>query len=212
MTRLRRRTAHETLLGVGSARQVTTLDAMVQVGAGSILRLPMSSEEFARLGEAKFHEYYDGCLVVNPPTVRHGVAIIRLGSALWAHSGEKIVASESGWSVGPNLFIPDVMVVDAGAFAASVVTRPPPLLVVEITSHSTRSDDWGRKRDAYGSGGAEWYWIVDLDVPEIAVLENRGGRFEVVLRSTRQAILPPLDVALDPRSLGQPRGQVEGAP
>ncbi len=176
---------------------------MVQVQAGSSLRTPMSPAEYAELGEAKFHEYYDGCLVVNPPTVRHALVVTRLGAALIPHCEGRLVVSGSGWSVGGEIFIPDVMVIDVGSLNESLVVRPP-LLAIEILSPSTKDVDWGKKLEAYGTGGAEWYWIVDLGEPSISVLENRDGSFVQVARASAAATLPPLGAPIDPRTLAQP--------
>ncbi len=173
---------------------------MVQVQPGSSLRTPMSPAEYAQLGETKFHEYYDGCLVVNPPTVRHALVVTRLGAALLPHCEGRLVVSGSGWSVGGEIFIPDVMVIDVGSLNESLVVHPPHL-VIEILSPSTKDVDWGKKLEAYGSGGAEWYWIVDLGEPSVAVLENRGGSFVQVVRSSAAAALPPLGATVDPRTL-----------
>jgi Uma2 family endonuclease len=115
-----------------------------------------------------------------------------------------LVVTESGWQVGSDLFIPDVMVIAATALDDAVVTAPPPELVIEITSPSTRPDDWGRKLEAYAVGGAPWYWIVDLDTPEVTILENRRGGYEEVLRTTGVAVLPPFGVTVDPAALVRP--------
>ena len=179
------------------------MSGMVQVQAGSSLRTPMSRAEYAELGEAKFHEYYDGCLVVNPPTVRHALVATRLVAALMPHSEGRLVVLGSGWSVGGEIFIPALMVIDVGSLNESLVVRPPHL-VIEVLSPSTKDLDWGKKLEAYGTGGAEWYWIVDLDEPSVSVLENRGGSFVQVVRASAAATLPPLGSPIDPRTLAQP--------
>ena len=176
---------------------------MVQVQAGSTLRTPMSRAEYAELGEAKFHEYYDGCLVVNPPTVPHSLAVARLIAALMPQCEGRLLVAGSGWSVGGEIFIPDVMVIDVGSVNESLVVRPPHL-VIEILSPSTKDVDWGKKLEAYGTGGAEWYWIVDLGEPSVFVLENRDGSFVQVVRVSAAATLPPLGSPIDPRTLAQP--------
>lgn len=178
---------------------------MVQVEAGSLLRMPMSAEEYASLGEAKFHEYYDGCLVVNPPTMRHALAASNLVRALWPASGGRLVVAGSGWRIHDEVFIPDVMVIEASALVESILVTPP-YLVVEILSPSTKGDDCGKKVEVYAAGGAGWYWIVDLDVPSVTVFENRGGAFAETLRTKDAAIFSPMEVLIDPRKLAQPQG------
>lgn len=44
----------------------------------------------------------------------------------------------------------------------SDLLRVAPVLVVEVTSPSTRGEDLGRKLRAWADGGAPWYWVVDL--------------------------------------------------
>jgi Uma2 family endonuclease len=173
---------------------------MVQVQPGSTLRTPMSPAEYAELGEAKFHEYYDGCLVVNPPTVRHALVATRLVAALMPHCEGRLLVAGSGWGVGGEIFIPDVMVIDVGSGNESLVVRPPHL-VIEILSPSTKDVDWGKKLDAYGRGAAEWYWIVDLGESSVSVLENREGSFVRVVRTSAAATLPPLGAPVDLRTL-----------
>lgn len=58
--------------------------------------------------------------------------------------------------------------------------RAAPLLVAEVTSRSTRSEDWGRKRELYAQGGAAWYWLIDPDAHEVTTMRNQGGSFVVI--------------------------------
>jgi len=184
-------------------KTMTTLDAMVQVEVGTLLRVPMSAEEYAGLGEAKFHEYYDGCLVVNPPTMRHALAATNLVITLVASRGERLVVTGSGCSAGGEIFVPDLMVIEVAALAEPLLVTPP-YLVVEILSPSTKRDDRGKKLEAYAAGGAGWYWIVDLDTPEVAVFRNSEGAFVEVQRTQEAASLSPMGVRIDPRKLAQP--------
>ena len=176
---------------------------MVQVEAGSLLRVPMSMETYAALGEAKFHEYYDGCLVVNPPTMRHAFVASNLVRMLWPSCGERLVVTGSGWTIHGEVFIPDLMVIEAAALVESLLVTPPYLLV-EILSPSTKRDDRGKKLEAYGAGGAAWYWIVDLEAPEVAVFQNIEGVFVEVQRARTATTLLPMAVRVDPRRLAEP--------
>lgn len=189
--------------GAAGKEKVTTLDAMVQVEAGSLLRVPMSMETYAALGEAKFHEYYDGCLVVNPPTMRHAFAASNMVRLLWPSCGERLVVTGSGWTIDGEVFVPDLMVIDATSLAEPLLIAPPYLLV-EILSPSTKRDDRGKKLEAYGAGGAAWYWIVDLDAPEVAVFRNTEGVFVEVQVARTATTLWPMGVRIDPRRLAEP--------
>jgi len=62
-----------------------------------------------------------------------------------------------GWAVTPgSVLIPDITVVRADVPGDDLL-RAAPLLVVEVTSRSSRSEDRGRKRDVYAQAGAAWY-------------------------------------------------------
>jgi Uma2 family endonuclease len=177
---------------------------VVQVQAGSSLRTPMSREDFitmaAALGETKFHEYYDGCLVVNPPTTPHGIVVSRLIGALFPLVPSHDVTTETGWQIGQELFIPDVMVVDRTAGHDSIQVRPP-WLVIEVLSPSTRDTDQGQKFRSYAAGGADWYWTVDLERAEVSVFQNQNGAFHDLVRAATAAVLPPVGLRMDPRAL-----------
>jgi Uma2 family endonuclease len=96
-------------------------------------------------------------------------------------------------------FEPDIMVTDRSSPDDDVLRHPPPLLVVEISSPSTRDANFGKKRRTYAAGGAPWYWIVDLLRPEIVVLENVDGAFVQVQRiSTPTIAVGPFPVLIDP--------------
>jgi len=150
----------------------------------------MDYEEFLALGETQHHEYYDGLCVVNPPSRSHSRAQAHLVDRLRAGCPETHeVLTGWGWHAGAELdFEPDIMVVDRSSPDDDILRHPPPLLVVEIASPSTRDVDFGKKRRAYASGGARWYWIVDLLHREVVVLENVDGTFVEVQRLTTSAL------------------------
>jgi len=178
-----------------------TLPAMAtQVVAGGSLRVPMTYAAYRALGETKHHEYYDGMCVINPPTRRHAVVARRLTRVLEdaCPTGYDVIP-EWGWRVQTQQeFGPDVMVVADSAPGADLL-RAAPLLVVEVTSPSTRSEDWGRKLTAYAEGGAQWYWIVDPDAGEVAVFRNVAGEFapQVRLADGRHRLAEPFPITLD---------------
>ncbi len=109
-----------------------------------------------------------GSLIVSPATDEHEIAqselVVQAANQLRA-AGYQVVASMP-WSVpgGTGYYlIPDVTVLAAdwrrvGEFGLA----PPPLLVVEIGSPSTRRVDRGRKLAEYRAGGAGLYLLVDL--------------------------------------------------
>jgi Uma2 family endonuclease len=91
------------------------------------------------------------------------------------------------------------MVTDRSSPDDDVLRHPPPLLVVEISSPSTRDVDFGKKRRSYAAGGASWYWIVDLLRRETVVFQNIDGAFVEVQRiTTPTAAAGPFPVPVDP--------------
>lgn len=192
-----------------TGRPGATLGVMVDRPAGGAsLRTPMGYEAFLALGETKHHEFYDGLCVVNPPTRRHSRAQASLvGLLQTACPPTHEVLTGWGWHVGPELDVePDIMITDRAASDDDVLRNPPPLLVVEISSPSTRDVDLGRKRHAYAGGGADWYWIVDLEPTELIVLENLDGEFVEVQRLMAGGTTAgPSAVLFDPGALAGAR-------
>jgi len=178
-----------------------------QLTGGSSLRTPMSYEGFRALAQTKHHEYYDGMCVVNPPNRRHVFAVVRLREMIVPHCPAGTYAyPEWGWRIAEAVeVVPDLMVapVDAPGDDQLVV---PPLLVIEIASPSTRDVDRGRKKELYASGGAAWYWLVDLERPELTVFENVGGAFVEVQRigAGGGVVTGPFPVVIDPGELARP--------
>lgn len=150
----------------------------VQLQAGGSLRLPMSFDDFLALGETKHYEYYDGLVLVNPPTRRHVLVQSRLTRLLQDSKPTGYEAlPDWGWAAArQKVFEPDIMVFRSDAPGPDLL-RAAPLIVVEVTSPSTRAEDFGRKREIYAQGGAEWYWLVDPDADTILILRNQAGRF-----------------------------------
>lgn len=169
--------------------------------AGGTLRAPMSYAEYQALGETKYAEFYDGMVTVNPPTRRHVVINRRLTLLLSAAlPAEYEVLPEAGWLAGPDsVFIPDLMLVRLDAPGEDVI-RTAPLLVVEITSRSTRSEDLGHKMVAYAEGGAKWYWIIDPEQETFTVHRLQAGRYAQAARYSGNqvaALDEPIRVSID---------------
>ena len=55
------------------------------------------------------------------------------------------------------------------------------MLVVEVISPSTKSEDTVRKSTEYLAAGVGQYWIVDRDARELVVYENHGGEWAQVV-------------------------------
>jgi len=173
---------------------------------GSSLRTPMRLDDFLALGETKHAEYYDGVCVMNPPTRQHErtVAVLRAEIEAACPAGYEVLTGWGWMTSSGRRFEPDIMVCDTDSPDDDILRTPAPLLVVEVSSPSTRSDDWGIKLSEYGHSGAGWYWLVDLEQREIVIMENVGDRFVERARS-RGRLTPPgpvpaaIDAALLPR-------------
>jgi len=113
------------------------------------------------------YEILHGELFVTPlPTNGHqGVAVsltITLGGWCRQHTGWAVRAPGGVYVSETTWLEPDVAVY-AAPFHADVPWRemPPPLLVAEVLSPSTRKRDRHRKRPAYLAHGVGEVWIVD---------------------------------------------------
>ncbi|HEU5003012.1 MAG TPA: Uma2 family endonuclease [Actinomycetota bacterium] len=117
-----------------------------------------------------------GSLIVTPATDQHEKAVALLWEQLFSQLSvvdAQIVGNGPPWRVPEGsgyLNMPDLTVLrrdwDTRQDEHFV---PPPYLVVEIASPSTRVVDRNRKRDDYLLGGAEAYLLVDL--PGLAPVE-----------------------------------------
>jgi Uma2 family endonuclease len=175
-----------------------------QLVGGASLRTPMAYADYRALGETKHHEYYDGLCVVNPPSRRHSRVQAQLVELIRPHCpASHEVLTGWGWHVGPELdFEPDIMVCDRSSPDDDVLRQPAPMLLVEVSSPSTRDVDWGLKRRSYAAGGAPWYWIVDFQRREVVVFENLDGEFVEVQRITTPTVARgPFPVLVDPGNL-----------
>jgi Uma2 family endonuclease len=109
-----------------------------------------------------------GSLIVSPATDEHEIAqtelVVQAAFQLQA-AGHRVVASMAWMVPGGSgyLMIPDATVLPADWRRVDEFgIAPPPLLVVEIASPSTRRADRGRKMADYRLGGAGLYLLVDL--------------------------------------------------
>ncbi|WP_182379608.1 Uma2 family endonuclease [Nocardioides sp. WS12] len=143
-------------------------------------RWPMSLAEYLALPEGVRAEYVNGEAVVTPPaTSGHNKAQRRIANAIEAGLAEAVdVRTESGWAFGELHRIPDVAVFahkDDVVFDANV-----PILVVEVLSPSTASEDTVRKATEYLAAGISQYWIVDRAEPSLIVYGNNGQGWDRV--------------------------------
>jgi Uma2 family endonuclease len=140
---------------------VPTRGASVEV----LQRIPMSWEEYLATPAHPRHEWVDGVVVVSPdPIWRHQRIARKLANTFDEVDG--LYGSISG-----NVKLPANRVRIPDAYAT---TKPEglfieePVLVVEVLSRSTRSEDLIRKAPEYAAAGIGQFWVVD---PEHRTLE-----------------------------------------
>lgn len=109
-----------------------------------------------------------GSLIVSPATDEHELAqgSLAVQAARQLDPARYIVLPSMPWTVPGGtgyVMVPDLTVLPADwRRVGELHFQPPPLLVVEIASPSTRRADRGRKLADYRLGGAGLYLLVDL--------------------------------------------------
>lgn len=123
----------------------------------------------AELGIAHLELDPWGSLIVSPATDEHERAVALLHSQADRQLGLApgcVMSNGIAWKVPGGsgyLNVPDLAVVAPDWQRAEAEhLDPPPLLVVEVASPSTRAVDRGRKLTDYRLGGAGLYVLVDL--------------------------------------------------
>lgn len=91
--------------------------------------------------------------------------------------------------------IPDVMILSIQQWegmqereAVIELNEPPPLLVVEVVSESTKSADYGAKYSEYSLLEIPEYWIVDPMSAKITIYQLNEGRYDETVLIGEMAI------------------------
>jgi Uma2 family endonuclease len=146
-----------------------------------------------------------GSLIVSPATDEHETAVAVLASQLDRQLGLPpgcVRVNGLAWKVPGGsgyVNIPDIAVVTPHwRRTGDLHLEPPPLLVVEVASPSTRGADRGRKLTDYRLGGAGLYVLVDLptvaqEPPIFTAYELEAGQV-----ATASGVI---DVEVDGRAL-----------
>ena len=145
-------------------------------------RVPMSWDQYLKLPERPRAEWVNGVAVIMNAPVRfeHGDGLVRLVSALVAAVPDLyVVADVRLWVADDILRAPDIMVTDTKpADDWAVATNEPPLMVAEVLSPSTRSEDVIVKAAEYARAGIGQYWIVDPEQRTLEVMRNVEGAWQ----------------------------------
>jgi Uma2 family endonuclease len=118
---------------------------------------------------------------MSPVGYDHGGVVIRLGALLLSLFPELGVVTEVGLRLPRNrLRAPDLMLVSSRPEDRWVTE--PPLLVIEVLSPATRSEDTIRKSMEYAEGGVGQFWVVDPELRAIDLWRNADGEWELLAR------------------------------
>lgn len=146
-------------------------------------RVRMSWDEYVALPDWPRAEWVDGevVLLMAPPVFDHGAAQAQLAALLVPLLPDCHLAAEAYLVLPRNrVRLPDLMLV--GERPADGWVRTAPLLVVEVLSPSTRSEDTIRKSMEYAEGGVGQYWVVDPELRAIDVWRNVDGEWDLLAR------------------------------
>lgn len=119
-------------------------------------------------------ELIDGKLIISDKaTISHNNAVVEITSSLkqFIKSSQgncKVFAENAALYCNElcdsnnNFFLPDVMTVCDETGIKEDGIHVAPVFVAEVTSESTKKQDYGRKMVVYGEIGVQEYWVVDL--------------------------------------------------
>ncbi|MDY7012618.1 MAG: Uma2 family endonuclease [Cyanobacteriota bacterium] len=159
------------------------------------------------------YELVDGALVpMSVGTGEHGIIsefindnfrseITRLGLP-WTSKEIKIGVRSPRFTKGTPRWdtsrIPDIVVLPVQQMKALAkreavieLSEPPPILVVEVVSESTRTTDYRTKRSEYALLGIPEYWIVDPVVQLITVCTLLEGFYDIAEFRGGERIISP---------------------
>jgi Uma2 family endonuclease len=149
------------------------------------------------------YELVRGTLFVTPsPSASHESILVRLTRIIdpyvVAHGLGMTYRARAAFRVRGSEVEPDLMVRRVNDSQEDWETAPPPILVVEVLSSTTRRRDREDKRSFYLGAGVAEYWLVDPESRSITTVQP--GSAEIVNRDavrwwpTEAAV--PLEIAL----------------
>lgn len=145
--------------------------------------VPMSLDEYLALSDQPKAEYVDGVAIVSPPATHgHNKVQRRLANLLEGSLDLDLdVVTDPGWTFKGRWRVPDVAVF-ATKDPEAVFVADVPVLVVEVLSPSTASEDTVRKSVEYLEAGIGQYWIVDRHNRALVVFAHTDTGWDPILR------------------------------
>jgi Uma2 family endonuclease len=145
---------------------------MPEIVEERLTRTRMSFEEFEAIPEGVKAEYLDGWAIVSPPAnyLHQGIEgrlIVLLATSL---DGVEVLPEAGVRTIRDGHRIPDISVIRK--LTDIVWGTEPPILVVEVISRGSRSEDTLRKPGEYAAAGIGQYWLVDRFHRTLTVIEN----------------------------------------
>ena len=156
----------------GSADAMDRFDGNLALSHRGNVTVQMLDE----IGEDRRIELIDGHLIINEyPKMIHQMVVQNLGRII-----DDFIRSQNGdcrvFNVGVNVYLdeddytlvgPDIVVLCDDSRLCDNGIMGPPDWVIEITSPSTRTRDYGKKMHKYMDAGVREYWIIDLEKEKI---------------------------------------------
>jgi Uma2 family endonuclease len=159
------------------------------------------SDYLATPDDGKRYEILDGDLCVNPsPSPRHQRVSRRLQLQLENYFHRRSIGEVFNAPIDlilgrHDVMVPDLVVVSEPAFITERGIEGPPLLIVEILSPSTQTQDRGSKAHRYAESGVEHYWIVDPKAKRLECHRLTGRVYQRVAEIGGESIFEHPDLA-----------------
>ncbi|MGH9119812.1 MAG: Uma2 family endonuclease [Acidimicrobiales bacterium] len=157
--------------------------------------------------DGRRYELIGGAIVMTPaPSTLHQRALRRLSRTVEdaCPPGHEVFFAPTDLDLpGEQRVEPDLILAPAGSITHSRLITPV-LLVVEIVSPGSRTNDRVTKRVTYAEAGIPHYWVVDIEAGSIALLRLLDGRYETVAEGADITTTEPVAVELSISGLIDP--------
>ena len=143
-------------------------------------------------------EFIDGEVLLHSPVEkRHlnatGLLFCLMNSFVNANDLGTVMSEKCLCVFPRNDYEPDIVFFGpkkAGQFTSDTLQFPPPDLIVEVLSESTKHNDRGVKFEDYEANGVEEYWIIDSEARTAQVYRiDQNGRYEEVFSGSEGEII-----------------------